>query len=120
MELLVVDREVRDEALLVTATGEVDSNTAEQFATELDAALAAAAKQATRLIILDLEKVTYFGSAGLNVVLDFHAAAAEASTTVRVVAENGVVAVPFRVTKLDRVLPLYPTLSDALQGNIDP
>lgn len=115
MELLVVDCEVRPEAVVANAKGEVDSNTANQFAEQLDAALRQAATQVGRLLILDLDGLTYFGSSGLNAVLQCHRTGAEAGTAVRVVAESVVVVRPIEVTKLDRVLSLYPTLSEALQ-----
>jgi anti-anti-sigma factor len=120
MELLVVDCEVRSEAVVANAKGEVDSNTANQFAEQLDAALRQAATHAGRLLILDLEGLTYFGSSGLNAVLECHRTGVEEGTAVRVVAENAMVLAPIRVTKLDGVLPLYRTLSEALQGSGDP
>jgi anti-anti-sigma factor len=120
MELLIVDCEVRSEAVVVSARGEVDSNTAEQLTEQLDAALRQAATHARRLVILDLDGLTYFGSSGLNAVLQCHGNGAEAGTAVRVVAESVVVVRPIEVTKLDRVLSLYRTLSDALQGSSDP
>lgn len=120
MELLVVDCEVRPEAVVVSAKGELDSNTAEQFAAQLDAGLRQAATHAGRLVILDLDGLRYFGSVGLNAVLDCHRSGVEAGTTVRVVAANPVVVTPIQVTKLDEVLALYRSLPDALQGISDP
>jgi anti-anti-sigma factor len=68
------------------------------------------------LLILDLQGVTYFGSAGLNAVLDCHKQGLQAGTSVRLVADNGLVVRPIEVTNLDSLLDLYPTLSDALEG----
>jgi anti-anti-sigma factor len=116
MDLLVVDFEVRPEAVVVQATGEVDSSTAGDLTSHLDAALQQAGTQASRLLIIDLQAVTYFGSAGLNAVLDCHKQGQQAGTSVRLVADNGLVVRPIEVTNLDTVLELYPTLPDALQG----
>jgi anti-anti-sigma factor len=116
MDLLVVDSEVRPEAVVVQATGEVDSSTANDLTAHLDAALQQAGNQASRLLIIDLQGVTYFGSAGLNAVLDCHKQGQQAGTSVRLVADNGLVVRPIEVTNLDSVLELYPTLPDALQG----
>jgi anti-anti-sigma factor len=116
MDLLRVDYEVRPEAVLLHATGEVDSSTAEELVCQLDDALQQAGTQASRLLIIDLQAVTYFGSAGLNAVLDCHRRGLQARTSVRLVADNGLVVRPIEVTNLDSVLDLYPTLSDALQG----
>jgi anti-anti-sigma factor len=115
MELLVVDREVRPEAVVVRAKGELDSNTAGEFTAHLDVALHEAGNQATRLLIVDLQALTYFGSAGLNALLDCHRQGRDAGTSVRLVADSGLVVRPIEVTNLDSVLELYPTLSEALQ-----
>jgi anti-anti-sigma factor len=116
MDLLMVDYEVRPEAVLLRANGEVDSSTAGELISQLAAALREAGTQASRLLIIDLQGVTYFGSAGLNAVLNCHRQGRQAGTSVRLVAENGLVVRPIEVTNLDSVLELYPTLPDALQG----
>jgi anti-anti-sigma factor len=116
MELLVVDSEVRPEAVLVHAKGEIDSSTAGELSSQLETALQQAEGQESRLLIVDLQGVTYFGSAGLNAVLDCHQQGLRAGTSVRLVADNGLVVRPIEVTNLDSVLELYPTLLDALEG----
>lgn len=116
MDLLRVDYEVRPQAVLLQAKGEVDSSTAGELVSALDAALQQAGTQPARLLIIDLQGVTYFGSAGLNAVLDCHRQGLQAGTSVRLVADNGLVVRPIEVTNLDSVLELYPTLPDALQG----
>jgi anti-anti-sigma factor len=116
MDLLVVDCEVRPEAVLVETKGEVDSSTVGDLTSQLDAALQQAATHPSRLLIVDLQAVTYFGSAGLNAVLDCHRQGLESGISVRLVAENGLVVRPIEVTNLDSVLELYPTVPDALRG----
>ena len=116
MDLLRVDYEVRPEAVLLHAKGEVDSSTAAELVYQLDAALQQAGTQASRLLIIDLQAVTYFGSAGLNAVLDCHRQGLQARTSVRLVADNGLVVRPIEMTNLDSVLELYPALPEALQG----
>lgn len=115
MDLLAVDCEMLPEAVVVHAKGEVDSSTVSQLVANLDAALRQAATHPARLLVIDLQELTYFGSAGLNAVLDCHRQGAEAGTTVRLVADNDLVVRPIEVTNLDSVLDLYSTLSDALQ-----
>ena len=116
MDLLVVDSEVRPEAVLVHAIGEIDSSTAGELRSQLESALQQAESQESRLLILDLRGVTYFGSAGLNAVLDCHKQGVRAGTSVRLVADNGLVVRPIEVTNLDSLLDLYPSLPDALEG----
>lgn len=116
MDLLTVGYEIGPEAVVVLAKGEVDSSTAGELTAQLHAALHDAGTQSARLLIVDLQSVTYFGSAGLNAVLDCHRQGLAGGTSVRLVADNPLVVRPIEVTNLDSVLELYPTLPDALQG----
>ena len=116
MKLLVVDSEIRPEAVVVHASGEIDSSTAGELRSQLEAALQQAGSHESRLLVVDLNEVTYFGSAGLNAVLDVHKQGLRVGTTVRLVADNGLVVRPIEVTNLDSLLDLYPTLPDALEG----
>ena len=116
MELLVVDSEVRPEAVVVRASGEIDSSTAGELRAQLESALEQAGAHDSRLLIVDLNDVTYFGSAGLNAVLDVHERGLRTDTTVRLVADNGLVVRPIEVTNLDSRLDLYSTFSGALEG----
>ena len=114
-KLLAVDHESREDAVLVRVKGEVDSSTVDELTPHLTAALQLAAKHPARLVIVDLQPVTFFGSAALNAVLDCHEGGKETGTSVRLVADNDHVLRPIQVTELDRILDVYPTLSDALQ-----
>jgi anti-anti-sigma factor len=116
MELLAVDSEVRPEALLVHVKGEIDSGTAGELGSQLESALQQAGGHESRLLIVDLQGVTYFGSAGLNAVLDCHKQGLRAGISVRLVADNDLVVRPIEVTNLDSLLDLYPSLPDALEG----
>jgi anti-anti-sigma factor len=116
MELLAVDSEIRPEAVLVRVTGEIDSSTAGELRSQLESSLLQANTHESRLLIVDLQGVTYFGSAGLNAVLDCYKQGLRAGTSVRLVADNDLVVRPIEVTNLDALLELYPTLPDALEG----
>ena len=116
MELLVVDSEVRPEAVLVHVEGEIDSSTASELRSQLESALQQAGGHESRLLIIDLQGVTYFGSAGLNAVLDCHKQGLRGGISVRLVADNELVVRPIEVTNLDSLLDLYPSLPDALEG----
>lgn len=116
MPLLEVKQDVRDAAVIVSAGGEIDSGTVETLVTHLDAALEAASGHPTRLLVLELGDVTYFGSAGLNAVLGCYERGLSDGVSVRVVASNAEVIMPIEVTKLDTVLRPYQTVTDALDG----
>ncbi|BDB40295.1 MULTISPECIES: STAS domain-containing protein [Mycobacterium] len=115
MELLEVAHESGEAAVIVHVRGDVDTSTVDQLRQAGTAALRMAAGHPARLLILDLQAVNFFGSAGLNAVLDCHEAGATAGTTVRVVADHSRVLQPIQVTELDRVLDISPSLSDALR-----
>ena len=66
MPLLEVKQDVRDVAVIVSAGGEIDSGTVDTLVTYLEAALEAASDHPSRVLVLELGDVTYFGSAGLN------------------------------------------------------
>jgi anti-anti-sigma factor len=117
MELLTVDCEALPEAVVVRVKGDVDSSNVGELTSNLNSALHQATAHVARLLIVDLQALTYFGSAGLNAVLDCHRQAAEAGTSVRVVADNDLVVRPIKLTNLDSVLALFPTLTDALQDH---
>jgi anti-sigma B factor antagonist len=116
MESLVIEREVSQDAVIVRVQGEVDSISVGELSSQLTAALELAAAHPARLLILDLQPVTFFGSAGLNAVFDCRERGRGAGTSVRLVADNDYVIRPLEVTKLDRVLEVYRTLDDALQS----
>lgn len=116
MPLLEVRQDVRDAAVVVSADGEIDSGTVDTLITHLETALATASDHPTRVLVLELADVTYFGSAGLNAVLGCYEKGAADGVSVRLVASNAEVIMPIEVTKLDNVLKPYRSVLDALDG----
>ena len=116
MALLEVGQDVGDAAVVVTPTGEVDSETFATLVFHLDTALKRALDHPARLLVLDLSAVTHFGSAGLNAVLECHEHGLSAGVAVRIAAPNPEVLRPIQVTKLDTVLRVYPSVPAALEG----
>jgi anti-sigma B factor antagonist len=119
MDLLTVECEDRGDSILVRARGDIDSSTVSELVSKLRIALRMAADHPARLVIVDLREVTFFGSAGLNAVLDCREDGIAAGTSVRLVAENSQVLRPIEVTGLNRVLEVYPTVTDALVRDRD-
>jgi anti-anti-sigma factor len=115
--LLEVNQDVRDTAVVVSAVGEADSASVAALVFHFDTALKRALDHPTRLLVIDLSGVTYFGSAGLNAVLECYEQGQSTGAAVRVVALNAEVLRPIQVTKLDGVLRPYPSVTDALEGN---
>lgn len=119
MALLAVQCEDRLDSILVRAKGDIDSSTVGELISKLTAALQLAATHQSRLIIIDLEAVSFFGSAGLNAVLDCHTEGVAAGTSVRLVADSPQVIRPIEVTNLDDLLQIYPTVTSALEHKPD-
>jgi anti-sigma B factor antagonist len=110
-----VECEDRDDSVIVRARGDVDSSTVAELTGKLSAGLQVARNHSSGLLVVDLQAVTFFGSAGLNAVLDCHEDGVANGTLVRLVANNAQVVRPIEVTSLDRVLDVYPTMPEALR-----
>ena len=117
MALLDVTQDVRDTAVVVSADGEVDSASVATLVFHLDTALKRALDHPARLLVIDLARLTYFGSAGLNAVLECYEQGLTGDVAVRVVAATAEVIRPLQVTRLDGVLRPYPTVTDAVEGD---
>lgn len=116
---LEVKQDVVQAVVVLSAGGEIDSGTVDTFITHLDTALETAAGHSSRILVLELRQVTYFGSAGLNAVLGCYEKGLADGVAVRLVASNAEVIMPIEVTKLDTVLKPYQTVADALAGSVD-
>jgi anti-anti-sigma factor len=112
---LVVHDEFRDEAVVVHIKGEIDMPVVDEFRSELRAAMNTASTDPVRPLIIDMQDVAFFGSAGLNAVLGCFNDGRANGIAVRLVANNPMVVRVFELTKLDKTLVLYPSLDDALQ-----
>lgn len=111
---LDIMQDVHDRAVVLQVRGEVDSGSVGQLAEALRTAVAAAAAHPVQMLIVALDDVTYFGSAGLNALLDCAESGRVDGVAVRVVAGNAEVIRPIQVTKLDKVLRPHRTVADAL------
>ncbi|WP_041781809.1 STAS domain-containing protein [Mycolicibacterium chubuense] len=114
MGLLDVEQDIADGAVVVCVRGEVDSGTVQSLTAALDGAFTAAVDAPSRVLIVDLGGVTYFGSAGLNAVVGCFERGVADGVEVRVVADNAEVLRPIEVTKLDSVLRPFKSIVDAL------
>ncbi|MCB0943174.1 MAG: STAS domain-containing protein [Mycolicibacterium sp.] len=116
MPPLTVREELVRDAVVVRVAGDLDAASADALRAGLRSALPAARLQPARLLVVDLEEVSYFGSAGLNAMLDCRDEAAAQDVTVRLIASHPVVTRPIEVTGLGDVLPVHPTLTAALDS----
>jgi anti-sigma B factor antagonist len=100
----------KGDSCVVTVAGEVDIYTSPA----LKAALAAAAADGCRTLVVDLERVGFIDSSGLGVLVGALRRAREEGGDLRVVSGNETVARILQITGLDKVFSLHATLDEAL------
>jgi anti-anti-sigma factor len=86
---LTAYHELHDDAVVVRCEGEVDLAVADEFRSHLDAGLDAAS--ANRPLIIDLQAVAFFASAGLGAVLKCHDERASSGIAVSMVTTSPIV-----------------------------
>lgn len=99
-----------DRYAVITPVGEVDMLTAPMLVDRINAELAA---QRPRVVV-DLTKLTFFGSAGAAAVVSAVDQAKDRHLELRVVVDDSVAARVLGVTGLLDVLPIYETVAAAL------
>lgn len=102
-------------AVVVTAEGEIDIDTAPELERGLVAALdAATAATSAVIVVLDLAGVTHLDSSGLNMVVRCNDLGSRRGVSLRLVVSTHRVLRPITATGLDGVFTIYPTLEGAL------
>lgn len=96
-------------ALVVAVTGHLDIDNIEP----LNATLRRAAEDGVAPVVIDLSAVTFADSATINVLLQAHSALGPA---LRLAAPSTVLERLFTLTGLDTVLPLYPSVAQAVDA----
>ncbi|MCE7003500.1 STAS domain-containing protein [Kibdelosporangium philippinense] len=107
---LRVDRRVAGPAVVLHVAGEIDMSTAPMLAEECDQAI----ESAPGRLVVDLSDVTFFGSAGLAVLLDAHQRGEQEGVQVRLVADGRPVLRSIEIAGVQEMLPVYPDLENAL------
>ena len=100
----------QDGRSVVATTGEVDLYTAPT----LDAELTRVVSSGVTAVVVDLTGVEFLDSTGLSVIVKALKRVREAGGTLSVVVASERVAKVFRITGLDQILPVHPTLAEAL------
>ncbi len=101
-------------AIVVAARGELDSQTIPELNEVVGEALS---RPGTRLVVLDLEAIVFFGSAGVAFLTQVDAEARARSIEFRlVVPPTSRVHRVLDVMGLIRLMALYPTRDEALSG----
>ncbi|HVV13462.1 anti-sigma factor antagonist [Amycolatopsis sp.] len=111
---LLVRREVGEHAVVLRVAGEVDMATAGQLAAQLCAAREAVTPPGP--VIVDLDGVEFLGSAGLVALVREFAHCDRYGVELRIVSSSRPVLRSISRTGLGELLPVAPTMHEALVG----
>lgn len=109
-QLIDLTVSVREQAVVVSVSGEIDMLTAPTLRSCLEHQL----KQRPQLIVVDLSSISFLGSSGLAVLVAMQRRAGETGTTLRLVCSTRAVLRPLQATGLDEVFQVSGTLEEAL------
>ena len=112
IDFAIEDRTAGDGIHVVAVAGEIDLFTAPEFKQHLVRAMEGGA---TRLVI-DLSATTFIDSSSLGVMIGAHRRLRERGSSLVVVCDNEAIVKTFKITGLDGVFTLVPSLDDALDG----
>jgi len=111
-DFLTVSREVTDRAVIITVTSEVDMLSVDRLQSEI---VEGPREPVGPPVIVDLTRVTFLGSNGLNVLVEADREAQHHDEPLRiVVGHQHPVMPPLQVSGLDRMLELYVAVQDAI------
>ena len=97
-------------AVVVALPAEIDMANAERVGQQL----ASAFTPGVRTVIADMTATRFCDSSGISVLVRAHKQAAANGTQLRLVVHSTVVLRSLRLVQMDSLLPIYPTLSQAL------
>jgi anti-sigma B factor antagonist len=118
-----------DHAVVVAVSGELDLHSAPELMAVLDEHMR---DPGTEVVVVDLTDVAFLGSSGLGVLANLATRATVPTTPqrgpgrpgarLRVVAppDHRAVTRPWAAMTLQEILPLYPTIGSAVQGDLEP
>jgi anti-sigma B factor antagonist len=109
----IEDRGVDDDTHVVAVTGEIDLFTAPEFKQRVSAPIDAGR---TRLIV-DLTATTFIDSSSLGVLIGAHRRLRRLDGSLVIVCSGEAILKTFRITGLDGVFTIVPTLDEAFNGD---
>jgi anti-sigma B factor antagonist len=109
----IEDRPVDDDTHVVAVTGEIDLFTAPEFKQRVSAPIDAG----RRRLIVDLNATTFIDSSSLGVLIGAHRRLRRLNGTLVIVCSGQPILKTFRITGLDGVFTIVPTLDEAFNGD---
>ena len=110
----IVDRKVDDDTHVVAVSGEIDLFTAPEFKQRM------AAPIGRSHLIVDLSAVSFIDSSSLGVLIGAHRRLKLRGGSLVVVCDNEAIVKTFKVTGLDALFRITPTLDAALEDDGPP
>ena len=110
IEFEIEDRRVGDDAYIVAVRGEIDLFTAPEFKQRMSAPIDAGRSN----LVVDLSETTFIDSSSLGVLIGAHRRLKLRGGSLVVVCANEAIAKTFKITGLDGVFTLAPTVEAAL------
>ena len=112
IEFEIDDRKIDDDTHCVAIVGEVDLFTAPEFKQRISAPIDAG----VRTIVVDLSETTFIDSSSLGVLIGAHRRLKGRGGSLVVVCASEPIVKTFKITGLDGVFRIAPTLEDALDN----
>jgi anti-sigma B factor antagonist len=109
----IVDRRLDAETHIVSVTGEIDLFTAPEFKQRVSAPI----DEGRTRVIVDLTDTTFIDSSSLGVLIGAHRRLRRLEGSLVIVVSNDAIVKTFRITGLDGVFTIVPTLDEALDGD---
>ncbi len=113
MAFSIEDRPVDDATHVIAVTGEIDLFTAPEFKQRVSAPI----DEGRTSVIVDLTETTFIDSSSLGVLIGAHRRLRRLQGSLAIVCSNEAIIKTFRITGLDGVFTIVPTLDDALDGD---
>jgi anti-sigma B factor antagonist len=113
IEFSITDRQMSADTHVVAVSGEIDLFTAPEFKQRVSAPIDAGRHN----VVVDLSATTFIDSSSLGVLIGAHRRLKLRGGTLVVVCDNEAIVKTFRITGLDGVFTLVPSLDDAFDGD---
>jgi len=116
IEFEITDHKVDDDTHVVAVTGEIDLFTAPEFKQRMSELIDAGRSR----LVVDLSETTFIDSSSLGVLIGAHRRLKLRGGALLVVCENEAIAKTFKITGLDGVFTIAPTVEAALTDDAAP
>ena len=116
IEFSIEDRRLDGKAHVVAVSGEVDLFTAPEFKQRMSAPIDAGRSR----LVVDLSETSFIDSSSLGVLIGAHRRLKLRGGALLVVCENEAITKTFKITGLDGVFTLAPTVEAALSDDAAP